>query len=86
MILQNLLCRFFAGYKALVNLFLHLSVDKDAVNELMVTVDEACLLLGDYNGRLAAELEERKRVAKMLFDYIVAQKESLNVAQNRLMV
>ncbi|KAK2188994.1 hypothetical protein NP493_118g03021 [Ridgeia piscesae] len=59
--------------------------DKDAVNELMATVDEACLLLGDYNGRLAAELDERKRVAKMLFDYIVAQKESLNVAQNRLM-
>ena len=56
------------------------------MNELMATVDEACLLLGDYNGRLAAELDERKRVAKMLFDYIVAQKESLNVAQNRLMV
>ena len=52
----------------------------------MTTVDEACLLLADYNGRLTAELEERKHMAKMLFDYIVAQKESLNVAQNRLKV
>ena len=63
-----------------------MSVDKDSVDQLMSTVDEACLLLADYNGRLTAELDERKHVAKMLVDYIVAQKESLTVAQTRLKV
>jgi len=47
-------------------------------------VEEARVLLADYNTRLAAELEERKRTAKMLRCFILAQKEALTVAEKRL--
>ncbi|ETE61824.1 Regulation of nuclear pre-mRNA domain-containing protein 1B, partial [Ophiophagus hannah] len=38
--------------------------DKEAAERLSKTVDEACLLLAEYNGRLAAELEDRRQLAR----------------------
>jgi len=40
-------------------------------------VDDACTLLANYNARLADELVERKRVAKMLRNFITSQKDAL---------
>ncbi|KAI3357287.1 hypothetical protein L3Q82_015733 [Scortum barcoo] len=40
--------------------------DKEAADKLSKTVDEACLLLAEYNGRLAAELEDRRQLARTL--------------------
>lgn len=48
------------------------------------TVDEACLLLAEYNGRLAAELEDRRQLARMLTEYISSQKEALTEREKKL--
>ncbi|XP_077441383.1 regulation of nuclear pre-mRNA domain-containing protein 1B isoform X2 [Vanacampus margaritifer] len=58
--------------------------DKEAADNLSKTVDEACLLLAEYNGRLAAELEDRRQLARMLTDYIGSQKEALMEREKKL--
>ena len=49
-------------------------------------MNEAVVLLSDYNSRLSLELSDRKKVAKMLHDYIVAQKQASVVSEQRLEV
>ncbi|XP_076596961.1 regulation of nuclear pre-mRNA domain-containing protein 1B [Chaetodon auriga] len=58
--------------------------DKDAADKLSKTVDEACLLLAEYNGRLAAELEDRRQLARMLTEYISSQREALMEREKKL--
>ncbi|XP_023283442.1 regulation of nuclear pre-mRNA domain-containing protein 1B isoform X1 [Seriola lalandi dorsalis] len=58
--------------------------DKEAADKLSKTVDEACLLLAEYNGRLAAELEDRRQLARMLTEYISSQKEALMEREKKL--
>ncbi|XP_051281077.1 regulation of nuclear pre-mRNA domain-containing protein 1B isoform X1 [Dicentrarchus labrax] len=58
--------------------------DKDAADKLSKTVDEACLLLAEYNGRLAAELEDRRQLARMLTEYIGSQREALMEREKKL--
>ncbi|XP_068603014.1 regulation of nuclear pre-mRNA domain-containing protein 1B [Brachionichthys hirsutus] len=58
--------------------------DKDAADKLSKTVDEACLLLAEYNGRLAAELEDRRQLARMLTEYINSQREALMEREKKL--
>ncbi|XP_053574556.1 regulation of nuclear pre-mRNA domain-containing protein 1B isoform X2 [Bombina bombina] len=58
--------------------------DKEAAERLSKTVDEACLLLAEYNGRLAAELDDRRQLARMLMDYTQTQKEALTNKEKRL--
>uniref|UniRef100_A0A1A8HPL3 Regulation of nuclear pre-mRNA domain containing 1B n=1 Tax=Nothobranchius korthausae TaxID=1143690 RepID=A0A1A8HPL3_9TELE len=58
--------------------------DKEAADKLSKTVDEACLLLAEYNGRLAAELEDRRQLARMLTEYIGSQKEALMEREKKL--
>ncbi|KAJ8260084.1 hypothetical protein GJAV_G00176870 [Gymnothorax javanicus] len=58
--------------------------DKEAADKLSKTVDEACLLLAEYNGRLAAELEDRRQLARMLTEYIHSQKEALSQREKKL--
>ncbi|XP_078054884.1 regulation of nuclear pre-mRNA domain-containing protein 1A-like isoform X3 [Mustelus asterias] len=60
--------------------------DKESADRLSKTVDEACMLLADYNGRLAAELEDRKQLARMLADYIRSQNEILAEKERKLEV
>lgn len=60
--------------------------DKEAADKLSRTVDEACLLLAEYNGRLAAELEDRRQLARMLTEYIHSQKEALVEREKKLEV
>lgn len=61
-------------------------LDKDAADKLSKTVDEACLLLAEYNGRLAAELEDRRQLARMLTEYINSQREALTEREKKLEV
>ncbi|KAK6303507.1 regulation of nuclear pre-mRNA domain-containing protein 1B-like [Coregonus clupeaformis] len=58
--------------------------DKEAADKLSKTVDEACLLLAEYNGRLAAELEDRRQLARMLTEYIGSQKDALTEREKKL--
>ncbi|KAJ8257308.1 hypothetical protein GJAV_G00184200 [Gymnothorax javanicus] len=58
--------------------------DKEAAETLSRTVDEACLLLAEYNGRLAAELEDRRQLARMLTEYIQSQREALSERERKL--
>lgn len=60
------------------------NLDKEAADKLSKTVDEACLLLAEYNGRLAAELEDRRQLARMLMEYINSQKEALMEREKKL--
>lgn len=60
------------------------NLDKDAADKLSKTVDEACLLLAEYNGRLAAELEDRRQLARMLTEYISSQREALTEREKKL--
>jgi len=61
-----------------------LCLDTAEADALAQTVDEACALLASYNSRLADELVERKRVAKMLRSYIIAQKNALAESETKL--
>ena len=54
--------------------------------ELTQTVNEAVVLLAEYNSRLSCELSDRKKVAKMLHDYISAQKLALPDSEKKLEV
>lgn len=58
--------------------------DRAAADELSVAVNEAAALLADYNGRLQAEMEDRRRLLAMLKDYTLAQKQLLQQAQTTL--
>ncbi|KAM4033628.1 regulation of nuclear pre-mRNA domain-containing protein 1B isoform 1-T1 [Anomaloglossus baeobatrachus] len=58
--------------------------DKEAAERLSKTVDEACLLLAEYNGRLAAELDDRRQLARMLMEYTQSQKEALTNKEKKL--
>ncbi|XP_065125222.1 regulation of nuclear pre-mRNA domain-containing protein 1B [Paramisgurnus dabryanus] len=58
--------------------------DKQGADKLSKTVDEACLLLAEYNGRLAAELEDRRQLARMLTEYIQSQKDALTEREKKL--
>ena len=60
--------------------------DKEAAERLSKTVDEACLLLAEYNGRLAAELEDRRQLARMLVEYTQNQKDVLSEKEKKLEV
>ncbi|KAH8345900.1 hypothetical protein KR067_008723 [Drosophila pandora] len=58
--------------------------DKDKAKALAKQVNEAVDLLNDYNARLAAEMEERTKLATMLRDFQAEQKELLSQAEQRL--
>ncbi|XP_041376080.1 regulation of nuclear pre-mRNA domain-containing protein 1B-like [Gigantopelta aegis] len=58
--------------------------DKESGVKLVKQVDNACQLLTDYNQRLTDELEERKKVAKMLREFIKQQKGELQKSESRL--
>lgn len=78
--LQSYLCDLYV-----VSVFCsYLYSDKEAAERLSKTVDEACLLLAEYNGRLAAELEDRRQLARMLVEYTQNQKEVLSEKEKKL--
>lgn len=60
--------------------------DRTAADQLSAAVNEAAALLADYNGRLQAEMEDRRRLLTMLRDYTLAQRQLLQQAQSTLEV
>jgi len=58
--------------------------NKSEGEKLKKQVDEASLLLAEYNGRLMAELEERKEVAQMLAAFMKQQLDKVAEAEKRL--
>ena len=68
------------------NLYYLFISDRETGDRLSKIVDEACVLLAEYNGRLAAELEDRVVLSKMLSGFIALQKDKLLDAEKRLEV
>ncbi|KAK3086442.1 hypothetical protein FSP39_018457 [Pinctada imbricata] len=64
----------------------HLSkiTDRETANKLFRQVEDACILLSEYNFRLNAELEERKMVGKMLRDFLTIQKDQVQKTEKDL--
>lgn len=58
--------------------------DKGDAERLSKQVDEACVLLADYNSRLSQELEERKNISMLLNNFIQNQKDALVLAEQKL--
>lgn len=52
----------------------------------MRKVNDAVALLTDYNTRLVCEMEDRKKVASMLQDFIQSQRDLIDQAEQRLQV
>ncbi|XP_019638210.1 PREDICTED: regulation of nuclear pre-mRNA domain-containing protein 1B-like isoform X1 [Branchiostoma belcheri] len=67
-----------------VSMLEKIQADRDSAEKLSKMVDEACMLLAEYNGRLAAELEDRKHVSRMLKDFVAVQKEKLAQSEEML--
>lgn len=63
-----------------------LFADKEEAEKLFMKVEDACRLLAEYNGRLQAELDERKQVAIMLHHFIVMQKNAVITTEGQLEV
>lgn len=58
--------------------------DKEAAMRLAVKVNDAIKILNDYNARLAAEMDDRKKLTTMLKDFQREQQELLAQAEQRL--
>ncbi|XP_052872959.1 regulation of nuclear pre-mRNA domain-containing protein 1B [Anopheles cruzii] len=58
--------------------------DKEAAIKLAADVNDAIKLLNNYNARLAAEMDDRKKLTTMLRDFQREQQELLLQAENRL--
>ncbi|XP_039205233.1 regulation of nuclear pre-mRNA domain-containing protein 1A isoform X2 [Crotalus tigris] len=58
--------------------------DKESGEQLSKMVDDSCMLLADYNGRLAAEIDDRKQLNQMLSDFLRFQKEILSEKEQTL--
>lgn len=58
--------------------------DKDSGDRLSKKVEDACMCLADYNGRLAAELDDRKQLIRMLSDFLQSQKEVVAEKEQKL--
>ncbi|KPP80299.1 regulation of nuclear pre-mRNA domain-containing protein 1A-like, partial [Scleropages formosus] len=59
---------------------LHRITDKESGERLSRLVEEACLLLADYSGRLAAEIDDRRQLTRTLALFLQSQRNGL--AQN----
>ncbi|XP_029419125.1 regulation of nuclear pre-mRNA domain-containing protein 1A [Nannospalax galili] len=58
--------------------------DKESGERLSQMVEDACMLLADCNGRLAAEIDDRKQLTRMLADFLRCQKEALAEKEHKL--
>ncbi|CAH1989089.1 unnamed protein product [Acanthoscelides obtectus] len=58
--------------------------DKETAEKLSIQVMEAVHLLSQYNMRLSAEMEHRKKLAVMMQDFLHVQEELLAQAERNL--
>lgn len=60
--------------------------DKESGERLSRLVEEACLLLADYNGRLAAEIDDRRQLTRTLASFLQSQRDGLAEKEQKLEV
>jgi len=58
--------------------------DKEQAAKLVAQVNEAAKILHEYNNRLCAEMEDRKKLTTMLKDFQAEQRDLLAQAEQRL--
>ncbi|KAJ6633866.1 Regulation of nuclear pre-mRNA domain-containing protein 1B [Pseudolycoriella hygida] len=58
--------------------------DKEQAAKLVIQVNEAAKILNEYNARLSAEMEDRKRLTTMLKDFQAEQRDLLAQAEQRI--
>lgn len=60
--------------------------DKESGERLSRLVEEACMLLADYSGRLAAEIDDRRQLTRTLTLFLHSQKDGLAQNEQKLEV
>lgn len=60
--------------------------DKESGERLSRLVEEACMLLADYSGRLAAEIDDRRQLTRTLAVFLQSQKDGLAKNEQKLEV
>uniref|UniRef100_A0A3P9NFW4 Regulation of nuclear pre-mRNA domain-containing protein 1A n=1 Tax=Poecilia reticulata TaxID=8081 RepID=A0A3P9NFW4_POERE len=65
---------------------LHRITDKESGERLSRMVEEACMLLADYSGRLAAEIDDRRQLTRTLTTFLQSQKDGLTQNEQKLEV
>lgn len=63
---------------------LHRITDKETGERLSRLVEEACMLLADYSGRLAAEIDDRRQLTRTLTTFLQSQKDGLVQNEQKL--
>ncbi|XP_062869185.1 regulation of nuclear pre-mRNA domain-containing protein 1A-like [Trichomycterus rosablanca] len=63
---------------------LHKVTDKDSGERLSRLVEEACMLLADYSGRLAAEIDDRRQLTQLLTLFLQSQRDGLTKNEQKL--
>ncbi|XP_063041257.1 regulation of nuclear pre-mRNA domain-containing protein 1A-like isoform X2 [Engraulis encrasicolus] len=63
---------------------LHRITDKESGERLARAVEEACMMLADYSGRLAAEIDDRRQLTRTLAAYLQSQKDGLAHNEHKL--
>lgn len=67
-----------------VTLIDRISGDPSHLMRLQRMVEEACILLSDYNHKLSQEMEDRKTIAVMLATYVKNQKDKLACTESTI--
>lgn len=62
------------------------AADKESGERLSRLVEEACMLLADYSGRLAAEIDDRRQLTRTLTVFLQSQKDGLAQNEQKLEV
>lgn len=63
---------------------LHRITDKESGERLSRLVEDACMLLADYSGRLAAEIDDRRQLMRTLALFLQSQKDGLTQNEQKL--
>uniref|UniRef100_G3NM17 Regulation of nuclear pre-mRNA domain-containing protein 1A n=1 Tax=Gasterosteus aculeatus TaxID=69293 RepID=G3NM17_GASAC len=63
---------------------LHRITDKESGERLSRLVEEACMLLADFSGRLAAEIDDRRQLTRTLTVFLQSQKDGLTQNEQKL--
>ncbi|XP_061753112.1 regulation of nuclear pre-mRNA domain-containing protein 1A-like isoform X2 [Nerophis ophidion] len=63
---------------------LHRITDKESGERISRLVDDACMLLADYSGRLAADIDDRRQLTRTLSSFLQSQKDGLVQNEQKL--
>lgn len=74
------------AFTQLCSLFIPCLLDKESGERLSRMVEDACMLLADYSGRLAAEVDDRRQLTRTLSVFLQSQKDGLVQNEQKLEV